>query len=92
MPRKKYVRRRRVDALNAAPEQALLLLINLFLAVSGQTKNAFGRALGDVKLVYELNGGRRLRPKTRARVRAYIAERLQKIETALLALKGKQNG
>lgn len=53
----------------------LLRAIELYLLQTGTPPTRFGRdALGDPRLVRDLHQGRQLRPRTLARLRAYLRQ------------------
>lgn len=56
----------------------LLQRVESHLRKTGMTATGFGRtALNDPRLVHDLRRGRELRPRTAARIRAFIDEREQ---------------
>ena len=61
----------------------LLIEIRSFLARSGMGETYFGKAaVGNSELVKRLENGRRIWPDTEEKVRAFIAERSAKLESA----------
>lgn len=64
-------------------DKPLLTEIRAFLALSGMGETYFGKAaVGNSELVKRLEKGRRVWPDTEEKVRAFIAERSAKLESA----------
>lgn len=72
-----------IEDILGAMSTDLLTEIREFLRLSGMGRSYFGKAsCGNSELVSRLEAGRRVWPETEQKVRAFMAERLQKERAA----------